>query len=169
MNGTLLVLYDELGFARFNPDFELMKIAIASDHAGFDLKEHIKKALESFHVPYHDYGPEGTESVDYPDYAAVVAQRVQDGDRGILCCGTGIGMSIAANKFHGVRAALCKDVYTAQMSREHNDSNILVLGARTMTDLNEVTSIVQAWLETEFGGGRHQRRVDKIKSLETKG
>src|SRR3990172_121670 len=109
-----------------------MKIAIASDHAGYQLKEEIKKVLESFAVAYEDLGPQNTESVDYPDYAKQVARAVQKGNRGILCCGTGIGMSIAANKFKGVRAALCHDSLTAQMSREHNDSNILIMGGRVV-------------------------------------
>ena len=107
-----------------------MKIAIASDHAGYSLKEEIKKTLDSLHVEYEDLGPQGTDSVDYPDYARKVAEAVQNGSRGILCCGTGIGMSIAANKFRGVRAALCSDELAARMSREHNDANVLVLGGR---------------------------------------
>ncbi|HEY4491786.1 MAG TPA: ribose 5-phosphate isomerase B [Acidobacteriota bacterium] len=143
-----------------------MKIAIASDHAGYQLKEEIKKVLESFAVAYEDLGPQNTESVDYPDYAKQVARAVQKGNRGILCCGTGIGMSIAANKFKGVRAALCHDSLTAQMSREHNDSNILIMGGRVVQDPDEVVSIVKTWLDTQFQGGRHQRRLEKIKELE---
>jgi len=144
----------------------LMKIAIASDHAGYQLKEEIKKVLESFAVAYEDLGPQNTESVDYPDYAKQVARAVQKGNRGILCCGTGIGMSIAANKFKGVRAALCHDSLTAQMSREHNDSNILIMGGRVVQNPDEVVSIVKTWLDTQFQGGRHQRRLEKIKELE---
>jgi ribose 5-phosphate isomerase B len=143
-----------------------MKIAIASDHAGFHLKEHIKKVLESLQIPFEDYGTRDTESVDYPDYAEKVARKVQNGSRGILCCGTGIGMSIAANKFKGIRAAICNDVYTAKMSREHNDSNILILGGRIHTDFQGVMDIVQVWLQTEFEGGRHSRRLEKISHLE---
>ena len=143
-----------------------MKIAIASDHAGYQLKEEIKKVLESFAVAYEDLGPQNTESVDYPDYAKQVARAVQKGNRGILCCGTGIGMSIAANKFKGVRAALCHDSLTAQMSREHNDSNILIMGGRVVQNPDEVVSIVKTWLDTQFQGGRHQRRLEKIKELE---
>ena len=143
-----------------------MKIAIASDHAGYQLKEEIKKVLESFAVAYQHLGPQNTESVDYPDYAKQVARAVQKGNRGILCCGTGIGMSIAANKFKGVRAALCHDSLTAQMSREHNDSNILIMGGRVVQNPDEVVSIVKTWLDTQFQGGRHQRRLEKIKELE---
>jgi ribose 5-phosphate isomerase B len=143
-----------------------MKIAIASDHAGFHLKEHIKDILDSLKVPYEDFGTRSTDSVDYPDYAEKVARSVQNGGRGILCCGTGIGMSIAANKFKGVRAAICHDVYTAQMSREHNDSNIFILGGRTHQDYAMISDILRAWLEAQFQGGRHQRRLEKINQLE---
>jgi ribose 5-phosphate isomerase B len=143
-----------------------MKIAIASDHGGFQLKEEIKSVLESMGFPYDDLGTTGTESVDYPDYAELVAKRVQAGDRGILCCGTGIGMSITANKFKGVRAALCHDEYTARMSREHNDANILVMGGRIKHPLEEVRSMVYTWLQTTYEGGRHQKRLEKIKQLE---
>ena len=146
-----------------------MKIAIASDHAGYQLKEAIKKALESLHVEYEDLGPQGTDSVDYPDYARMVAEAVQAGARGILCCGTGIGMSIAANKFQGVRAALCQDEFTARMSREHNDANVLILGGRVLKDYGVVPGIVKVWLETSFEGGRHQRRLDKIRRFEQQG
>ena len=145
-----------------------MKIAIASDHGGFQLKEEIKSVLESMGVQYDDLGTTGTESVDYPDYAALVAKRVQEGDRGILCCGTGIGMSITANKFKGVRAALCHDEYTARMSREHNDANILVMGGRLKHPTEEVRSMVQTWLQTTYEGGRHQKRLEKIKLWEGK-
>lgn len=143
-----------------------MKIAIASDHAGFELKEEIKKILESIGLSYEDFGTNGTQSVDYPDFAAPVARSVQHGNKGILCCGTGIGMSIAANKFQGVRAALCTDVFTAQKSREHNDSNVLVLGGRVLNDPNEIAEMVKTWLHTEFQGGRHQERLQKVKSIE---
>lgn len=146
-----------------------MKIAIASDHAGYPLKEEIKKVLDSLSVEYDDLGPADTDSVDYPDYARKVAEAVQKGCRGILCCGTGIGMSIAANKFTGVRAALCSDEFTARMSREHNDANVLALGARVMKDHREVAGIVKVWLDTKFEGGRHQRRLDKIRQFEQPG
>lgn len=143
-----------------------MKIAIASDHAGLGLKEQIKKILDSAGLPYEDFGTNSSHSVDYPDYAELVAKSVQEGNRGILCCGTGIGMSIAANKFKGVRAALCNDTFTAQLSREHNDSNVLVLGGRILTDPAEVSQIVQVWLQTQFQRGRHQQRLEKIKAIE---
>ena len=143
-----------------------MKIAIASDHAGFALKETIKNILKDMSISYEDLGPQDTTSVDYPDFAQKVAEQVQRGERGILCCGTGIGMSIAANKFKGVRAALCQDAYTAQMSREHNDSNVLVLGGRLGKGTAEIEQIVKAWLSTEFEGGRHQRRLEKITDFE---
>lgn len=144
-----------------------MKISIASDHAGFDLKESVKKILESLNVPYEDLGPDGTDSVDYPDYAVKVAKSVQKGNRGILICGTGIGMSITANRFRGVRAALCTDPYMAEMSRKHNNSNLLALGGRTQEDPETVSEIVKTWLDTEFEGGRHQRRLDKIDQIQT--
>jgi ribose 5-phosphate isomerase B len=143
-----------------------MRIAIASDHAGFHLKDEVKKVLDTLKIVYEDLGPENTESVDYPDFARKVAEAVQDGKRGILICGTGIGMSIAANKFKGIRAALCNDAYSAQMSREHNDSNILIMGGRVLTDLSQIADIVKTWIETEFQGGRHQRRLDKINQFE---
>ncbi|HSE40111.1 MAG TPA: ribose 5-phosphate isomerase B [Acidobacteriota bacterium] len=144
-----------------------MKIAIASDHAGFYLKDQIKKTLDSLSITYEDLGPDDTDSVDYPDFARKVAEAVQNGSRGILCCGTGIGMSIAANKFKGIRAALCNDIYAAQMSREHNDANILIMGGRILKDSQEIESIVKTWLQTEFQGGRHQRRIDKISDFES--
>jgi ribose 5-phosphate isomerase B len=145
-----------------------MKIAIASDHGGFGLKEQIKSILESMHIEYEDFGTNGTESVDYPDYAAKVAKQVQRGARGILCCGTGIGMSITANKFKGVRAALCYDEFTTRMSRQHNDANVLVLGGRVQHTLQDVSTIIRTWLQTEYEGGRHQRRLEKIEQLEGK-
>ena len=145
-----------------------MKIAIASDHGGYQLKEQIKTILQSLGVDFHDFGTSSTESVDYPDYAALVAKEVQNGNRGILCCGTGIGMSITANKFKGVRAALCHDVFTAQMSRQHNDANILILGGRVEHPPKEVEAMVQAWLQTEYEGGRHQKRPEKIAQWEGK-
>ncbi len=163
IDAITLVLYDELDFCK-----TLMKIAIASDHGGFDLKEQIKKVLNTLGYEYEDLGTTGNESVDYPEYAVEVARKVQQGSRGILCCGTGIGMSITANKFKGVRAALCHDIYTARMSREHNDANILVLGGRVKHSAEQVAAMVKTWLETEFEGGRHQRRLDKIIECEGK-
>jgi ribose 5-phosphate isomerase B len=145
-----------------------MKIAIASDHGGYHLKEQIKTILHSLGVDYHDFGTSSTESVDYPDYAVLVAKEVQSGYRGILCCGTGIGMSITANKFKGIRAALCHDVYTAKMSRQHNDANILILGGRVEHSPEEVEAMIHAWLKTDYEGGRHQKRLEKIAQWEGK-
>ena len=145
-----------------------MKIAIASDHAGFELKEKIKKALESFHVEYRICGTTGSESVDYPDYAKIVADLVQAGSRGILCCGTGIGMSIAANKFKGIRAALCSNELARDEPRTQRCERV---GAwrRVLKDFGEATRIVKAWLDTEFAGGRHQGDWTKSGSLNNKG
>ena len=145
-----------------------MRVAIASDHGGFQLKEEIKSVLNSLGVEYHDFGTSGTDSVDYPDYAVMVAKEVQNGNRGILCCGTGIGMSIVANKFKGVRAALCHDVYTAEMSRKHNDANILILGGRLEYPPEKVAEMVATWLQTDYEGGRHQQRLEKIARWEGK-
>jgi len=138
-------------------------LAIGADHGGVHLKEVVIRCLENHGIPYLDVGTNGESSVDYPDFAAKVASGVANGDyeRGILICGTGIGMSIAANKFYGVRAALCHNTYTARMSRAHNDANILVLGER-VTGVGVAEEIVNVWLETDFEGGRHARRVEKI-------
>lgn len=144
-----------------------MKIAIASDHGGLEIKESIAAFLREKGIEFEDYGVDNPESVDYPDYGIKVAIAVSKGtaEKGILACGTGIGMSIVANKFPNIRAALCHDVFTAKMSRLHNDANILVLGGRTLT--KEVAlSMVDAWLKTDFEGGRHQKRLDKISALE---
>ncbi|KPU27405.1 ribose 5-phosphate isomerase [Caloranaerobacter sp. TR13] len=144
-----------------------MKIALGSDHGGYELKEHIKKFLEEKNIEYVDYGTNSTESVDYPDFGHKVAKAVKEGkcDRGIVCCGTGIGISISVNKVPGVRCALVSDCYSARMSREHNDANVLALGARVIgRDL--ALEIVDIWLKTEFQGGRHERRVNKIKEIE---
>lgn len=144
-----------------------MKIAIASDHAAFELKEKIVQHLKELGHEPMDFGVHDTKSVDYPDYGAKVGQAVSDGDyeRGILLCGTGIGMSITANKFAGVRATLVHDNYTARMSRLHNDSNILVIGART-TGISTAFDIVETWLTTQFEGGRHTLRINKISDLD---
>lgn len=146
-----------------------MKIAIGSDHAGFELKEKIKKILAEQKLSVVDFGCAGTESVDYPDYAEKVAAAVSQGAarQGILICGTGIGMSIAANKVPGVRAALVHNAFEARMSREHNDANVLVLGGRTLKG-EHLAEILHTWLSTSFGGGRHERRIDKIKKMEKK-
>ncbi len=145
-----------------------MKLAIGCDHGGFELKEEILKFLNTIdNIAVSDFGPRGKESVDYPDFAQKVSEAVSNGsmDRGILICGTGIGMSIVANRYPNVRAALCHDHFTAQMSREHNDANILVLGERVIGK-GVAMEIVKTWLDTKFAGGRHQRRLDKIRQLE---
>jgi ribose 5-phosphate isomerase B len=144
-----------------------MRIAIGSDHAGFELKEEIKKHIEKLGHEYKDFGTFGKESVDYPDFASKVAKAVSKKiyDRGILICGSGIGMSMCANKVPGIRAALCYSIETAKLSRKHNDANVLTLGAR-LTNPKLAKKIVEVWLQTEFEGGRHKRRVDKIMEME---
>lgn len=145
-----------------------MKITIGSDHGAVELKEEVKMVLHEFEdVRVTDVGTFGTESVDYPDIAEKVCADVVSGkaDRGIVLCGTGIGISIAANKIDGIRAALCGDVYSAIMSRKHNDANVLAMGGR-VTGIGPAGEIVRAWICTEFEGGRHARRVDKIMALE---
>ena len=143
-------------------------IVIASDHGGLELKQEIKGLLLETGVPCEDLGPCDGTSVDYPDFGELVARRVSEGSAqlGILVCGTGIGMSIVANKFPGVRAALATDVFMATMAKEHNNANILVLGGRVI-DAAAARAMVTAWLETEFAGGRHQARLDKIAALES--
>ena len=140
-----------------------MKIAVASDHGGFALKELVKKHLEERGAEVLDLGTHSEESVDYPIYGKRCAEAVASGeaDLGVVCCGTGIGISIAANKVKGIRCALCTDVHMAEMSRRHNDSNVLSLGGRT-TPVDKALEIVGVWLDTEFEGGRHQRRVDML-------
>lgn len=142
-----------------------MRIAIAADHAGYALKEAIKQVLAPVDQ-VEDLGTDSDASVDYPDFAAAVAGRVASGacERGILVCGTGIGMAMAANKFPGIRAATVWNLDTARLSREHNDANILTLGARVVP-ADQAASLVRVFLETPFAGGRHQRRVDKIDAL----
>lgn len=145
-----------------------MKIAIGSDHAGVEQKSEIIKLLKEMGIEPFDCGCFSADSVDYPDVAeAVAAQVLKTGTPGIILCGTGIGISIAANKIPGIRAALCSDPYSAEMSRRHNDANILALGARVL-DLPSIEAIVKAFLSAEFEGGRHQRRVDKINAIEKK-
>lgn len=147
-----------------------MKITIGSDHGAVDLKEAVKKVLAEFeNVEFKDIGTFGTDAVDYPDIAEKVCADVVSGaaDRGIVLCGTGIGISMAANKIHGIRCALCHDDYTAQMSREHNDANVLAMGGRVL-GFGVAGKIVRVWLKTEFEGGRHERRVNKIMALENK-
>ena len=147
----------------------MARIIIGSDHAGFLLKEAIKQYLADKGYTITDVGTDSTEPVDYPDFAAKVANRVSAGgfDRGILVCGSGTGMTIVANKFPHIRAALCLDVETARLSRLHNDTNILVLAGRR-TDTELAKSITQMWLNTEFEGGRHQSRIDKIREIESR-
>lgn len=140
-----------------------MKIVIASDHGGFELKQHIMAYLDKLGYEYTDFGCYSTESMDYPDIAFPAAQAVASGefDRGILICGTGIGVSICANKVHGIRCALCGDVLSAELTRQHNDSNMLAMGGRII-GVETAKAIVRTWLSTEFLGGRHLRRVEKI-------
>ncbi|MBI4711715.1 MAG: ribose 5-phosphate isomerase B [Planctomycetes bacterium] len=157
-----------------------MKIAIASDHAGYKTKELIKTFLKENNHSYQDFGADSEDSVDYPDYAFKVAEAVGRGEyeRGILICGTGLGMCIAANKVKGIRAVACHNESTAEMSRQHNDANILCLGARVI-EQDKMKGIIKVWLQTEFEGdppeqpksfgraGRHQRRIDKISEHES--
>lgn len=140
-----------------------MKTVIGSDHAGYAIKEIIKRLLLDRHIEVLDVGTNSTESCNYPDFGKMVAERVAKGefDRGILVCGTGIGMSIVANRFSKIRAALCNDPYTAKMSRRHNDANILVIGGRVVGP-GLATEIVNVWLDSPFEGGRHKERLDKI-------
>ena len=144
------------------------KIAIASDHGGFDLKENIIAFLLKKGLEIDNLGAHSTDSVDYPDYGIKLAQAITDKKfvRGILICGTGVGMSIVVNRFPGIRGTLCSDVYTAKMCREHNDSNILILGGRVI-EFGLAIKILEIWLNTEFEGGRHQRRLDKINEIDT--
>jgi len=146
---------------------QMEKIAIASDHAGLELKEDMKTFLKEKGVDVLDMGTNGNESVDYPDYGIPVAEKVSRGElnKGILICGTGIGMSIVANKFANVRAALVNDVYSATMAKEHNDANILVIGGR-IAGKGLAREMVKVWMEAKFEGGRHQKRLDKIKEIE---
>lgn len=146
-----------------------MKFAIASDHGGLHLKKAILQYLQSQNIDLIDLGITEEQSVDYPDYAAEVAQRVSAGevDAGILVCGTGTGMAITANKFKGVRAAVASDPFTARMSKEHNNANILALGGRVL-DEAKALEVLQAWLQAKFEGERHARRVEKIGEIEKK-
>ena len=145
----------------------LLKIAISSDHGGNKLRKEIMDLLTELGISYEDFGPQTDDSVDYPDYARPVAEGVQSGkfDRGILICGTGIGISIAANKFKGIRCALVHDVFSAKATRCHNDSNVLAMGERVIGP-GLAREIVVTWLNTEFEGGRHTNRVAKITQIE---
>jgi ribose 5-phosphate isomerase B len=142
-------------------------IVVGSDHGGYELKQAVLEVLRQRGIECADYGTDGPDSVDYPDFAAKVAGAVSAGeaDRGVLICGTGIGMSISANKFPGVRAALVHDEFTAQMAKEHNNANILVMGGRVLS-LDQGKKFVEIWLDTQFEGGRHQNRLDKISAIE---
>jgi ribose 5-phosphate isomerase B len=146
-----------------------MKIAIASDHGGLRLREEIKSLMDEMNIPYEDFGCECETSVDYPDYALPVAEKVASGefDRGILICGTGIGMSISANKVKGIRCALVHDTFSAKATREHNNSNMLAMGERVIGP-GLAREIAKIWLTTEFEGGRHEKRVSKITEFENK-
>ena len=142
-------------------------IAIASDHGGFSLKVDVVSFLNELGYEVNDMGPKNQDSVDYPDYAIRIAQAVTKNtdSRGIVICGTGIGMSIVVNRFPGIRGTLCSDLYTAKLCREHNDSNILIMGGRVVGH-GLAREIVKVWLSTPFDGGRHQKRLDKIIQLD---
>ena len=142
-------------------------IAIASDHGGFQLKEAIKRHLDALSIPYKDFGTESEASCDYPDYAALACKAIVSGecDKGLLFCGTGVGISIAANKFPGIRACCCSDVFSAKYTRLHNDANALCLGGRVVGE-GLAEELVDIFLNTSFQGGRHQNRIDKIKNIE---
>ncbi len=144
-------------------------IAIGSDHGGYELKEHIKKHLDERNLEYKDFGCYDENSVDYPDIAEKVCNAIiaKEADKGILVCGTGIGISIAANKIDGIRAAHCHDVYSAEMTKRHNNANVICMGGRVI-GRELAFKIIDAWLDAEFEGGRHQKRIDKIHALENK-
>jgi ribose 5-phosphate isomerase B len=144
-----------------------MKIAVAADHAGFALKQQVLEYLESRGVEVEDCGPQDAEPVDYPDFAEKVAGKVaaKQAGCGVLVCGTGIGMMLAANKVPGIRAVAANDTLSARMAREHNDANVLTMGAR-LIDAATMRRVIDAWLATPFAGGRHQRRVQKIQAID---
>jgi ribose 5-phosphate isomerase B len=144
-----------------------MQIGLACDHGGFELKEELKAFLKLLGVEPIDMGTFNEDSVDYPDFGVLVAEKVSQGEleKGILICGTGIGMSMVANKFPRIRAALVNDLYSSRCSREHNDANILIIGGR-IVGKELAKEIVRVWLETPFAGGRHKRRLEKIEALE---
>ena len=146
-----------------------MKIAIGSDHGGYRLKEEVKKYLDEKDIEFVDFGCEGEEAIDYPDIASKVAKAVQSGkcEQGILICRSGIGMSVVANKFKGIRCALCHNEYTAKYARLHNDSNVLAMGADDLTT-NEAICILRMWFASSFEGGRHIERLELIKEIEDK-
>ena len=144
-----------------------MKIGLAADHGGVDLKSALCKHLTARGVDFVDYGAGDKTSVDYPDYGRITAEAILSGecDRGIVCCGTGIGISLAANKVKGIRCALVSEEYSARMAKSHNNANMIAMGGRVVGD-GIATGIVDAWLEAEFEGGRHERRVEKIMEIE---
>ena len=148
----------------------MKKILIASDHAGFELKSKLTADLTDWNYVVEDLGVDAPESVDYPDFALKLANRIGQGEQalGVLVCGTGIGMAIAANKVPGVRAATVGDEYSARMARSHNDLNVLCLGGRVVGP-DRATAILRAWLDSTYEGGRHQRRLDKITAVEPSG
>ncbi len=143
-----------------------MKYFIGADHAGIDIKAYVKELFENLGHEVVDLGPNTKDRVDYPDYAAKVCEEVlkNEGSKGILICGSGIGMSMAANKFNGIRAALCHNEYSAQMAREHNDANVICIGER-VSGYGMVEAIVNSWNSSSFAGGRHEGRVEKINKL----
>ena len=145
----------------------MRKVSIASDHGGFDLKKDISLFLDHLGYEVNDLGPTNSNAVDYPDYGIRLATHILNNNDtcGIVICGTGIGMSIVVNRFPGIRGALCSDIYTAKLSREHNDSNLLVMGGRVV-GVGLAREIVQVWLNTPFEGGRHKKRLDKITRFE---
>ncbi|HOJ48222.1 MAG TPA: ribose 5-phosphate isomerase B [Bacillota bacterium] len=142
-------------------------IALGCDHGGFEIKEAIKKHLQEKNIPFIDFGAHSTDSVDYPDYAHLVCESIQKGESefGILCCGTGIGMSIAANKHKGIRAAVLSDEFSAEMTRRHNNANVLCLGGRVINE-EKAVKLADIFLSTPFEGGRHERRVEKLNALD---
>lgn len=146
-----------------------MKIAIGCDHGGFNLKNEVAKHLNEKGIEVIDFGIKELESVDYPEYGAKVAEAVKEGmaDYGIVCCGTGMGISMAANKVPGIRCAVVSDTFTAEMSKAHNNANMLALGERVL-GVGLALKIVETWIGTEFEGGRHERRVNKITDIEAK-
>jgi RpiB/LacA/LacB family sugar-phosphate isomerase len=148
-------------------DSNILRVIIGSDHAGFSLKEDVREFLSEASLEVLDVGTYTDESVDYPDFGGKVAEKVSSGEfaRGILVCGSGVGMTIVANKFSGVRAVMCLDSQTARMSRKHNDTNVLVLAGRR-TDIETAKPIITTWLETEFEGERHSRRLNKVTDIE---
>lgn len=148
---------------------ERLKIALASDHAGFALKEHVREYLLGRGYEVEDLGPDSPDSVDYPDFAEKVATRLAAGQArfGVLVCGTGLGMAMSAGKLPGIRAATCNDTISARLAREHNDANVLTMGSR-LIDPATAQKVLNTWLSTPFAGGRHQRRVEKITALDQK-